>query len=293
MTRPLLVCGNANLETVLGLEGEFLPVQGDAVTDRLSVNVSGVGVNLVRGLSRLGSPVRFVTLLGNDVAGRTVRQELDGIEWHAMPVRATAQTLALVRPDGRHTFYRDIKGNEQADTPVAAFRAALPGCGAALLTNIGWTRDLLPVARAAGVPIQTDVHEISSVDAPYDQPYLDAADVLLFSAARLTDPAGFLLALRECCRAHVIIAGLGEGGALLLERGADRVHHQPAFRVVATHRGGAGDALAAAFAHFLFTRGHDPREALRLACAAAALKLRGKGSGEGHATEAEVRALAG
>ncbi len=35
--------------------------------NRLTVNVSGVGVNLARGLTTLGSPVRLVTLLGDDV----------------------------------------------------------------------------------------------------------------------------------------------------------------------------------------------------------------------------------
>ncbi len=129
------------------------------------------------------------------------------------------------------------------------------------------------------------------MNTPYDQPYLDAADVLLLSAARLSDPAAFLLALRQRCRTEVIVAGLGEDGALLLERGSPGVHHQPAFPVQTTHRGGAGDALAAAFAHFLFTREREPRDALWLACAAAALKLRGTGSGEGHATETEVLAL--
>ncbi|AWT36567.1 hypothetical protein GCM10008956_18670 [Deinococcus arenae] len=290
MTSPLLVCGHANVETVLRLDAPALDPAGSVIPDGLSLNVSGVGVNLVRGLGALGSPVRLLTLLGDDVAGRTVRAELRGCDLRVVPVRATAQTLAVTRADGTHVFHRDPKALPDAPAPIEAFRAALPGCRAAMMTNIGWTRDLLPLARAAGVPVLTDVQELRAPDHAYDQPYLRGADVLLLSAARLDDPAAALRAVGARARADVIVAGLGAGGALLWTRGTGEVRHQPAFPARVRHAGGAGDALAAAFAHFLFTRGLPPQEALRLACAAAALKLRGAGSGEGHAAEAEVYA---
>ncbi|NTY02516.1 carbohydrate kinase family protein [Deinococcus sp. JMULE3] len=293
MTSPLLVCGHANVETVLRLDAPALDPAGSVIPDGLSLNVSGVGVNLLRGLVALGSAARLLTRLGDDVAGRTVRAELRAHDLRVVPARATAQTLAVTRPDGTHVFHRDPKDHADAPAPHDAFRAALPGCRAALMTNIGWTRDLLPAARAAGVTILTDVQELTAPDHAYDQPYLRAADVLLLSAARLPDPAAALRALGARARADVIVAGLGGVGALLWTRDTDEMHHQPTFPVPVRHAGGAGDALSAAFAHFLFTRGLPPQEALRLACAAAALKLRGAGSGEGHATEPEVRALAG
>ena len=269
----------------------MLPNAGELLPHALNLNVSGVGANLARGLTRLGSSVRLLTALGDDPAGRLVRAELLEIDLHVFSAASTAQTLALVQPGGEHTFYRDGKGNHDLPAPCEVFRALLPDSAAALLTNIGWTRGLLPLARAAGIPIVTDVHDLTGLDHPYDQPYFEAADVLMLSAARLADPAAFVQALADRTRATLIVAGLGEAGALLYERGVGGVHHQPAFTVEAVHRGGAGDALTAAMAHFLYNRMVLPREALRLACAAAALKLHGTGSGEGHATEAEVWAL--
>ena len=290
--RLLIVSGNANVETVMRLDGPTLPSAGGLVPYAMNLNVSGVGVNLARGLARLGNPVRLLTALGDDPAGRLVRAELADTALTVFSAASTAQTLALVRPGGEHTFYRDGKGNHDLLAPQAAFQALLPGSAAALLTNIGWTRGLLPIARAAGIPIVTDVHNLAGLDHPYDQPYFEAADVLLLSAARLADPAAFVQALAGRTGANVIVAGLGEAGALRYERVVAGVYHQPAFAAEPVHLGGAGDALAAAVTHFMFNRGALPREALRLACAAAALKLRGAGSGEGHATEAEVRALA-
>ena len=286
--RPLLVCGTSNVETVLHLGGETLPPVGGVFPDSLGLNVSGVGANLAFGLNRLGSPVRLLTLAADDPAGKFVRLGFDGIDACFAPTRVTPHTLALVRPDGTHTFYRDPGDTPDDPAPVTEFSNLLPGCVAALMTNVGWTRGLLPLARRAGLPILTDVQNIAALDNPYDAPYFAAADVLMLSAERLTDRAAFLRELLNRSQARLIVAGLGHEGALLLERGMDSLHHQPAFPVQTAHQGGAGDALAAAFAHFLFTRTLEPREALRLACAAAALKLRTSGSGSGHATEVEV-----
>lgn len=283
----LLVCGNANVETVFHLTGEGLPVEGGFFSHQLGLNVSGVGTNLTRALVALGSPVRFLTFAADDDAGQLVRASFPDVDTHFAPTLSTPQSLTLVRPDGRHTFYRDLKDTPQADAPFEEFRVALKDCAAALLTNIGWTREFLPVARAAGVPILTDVQDIHDLSHPYDAPYFAYADVLFLSAARLGDPSEVLRELAQLTPAKVIVAGLADKGALLLERGQD-IHYQPALPVQAVHHGGAGDTLAAAFAHFSFTRGLPAREALRRSCAAAALKLRTSGSGKGHPGEDEV-----
>lgn len=231
--------------------------------------------------------MKLLTLAADDPAGKLVRLSFGGIDATFAPTRVTPQTLALVRPGGTHTFYRDPGDTPDDVAPVAEFSNLLPGCVAAVMTNVGWTRGLLPVARQAGLPILTDVQDIAALDNPYDAPYFAAADVLMLSAERLKDRTAFLQELLNRSQARLIVAGLGREGALLLERGTGSLHHQPAFPVQTVHQGGAGDALAAAFAHFLFTRAAEPRECLRLACAAA-FKLRTSGSGSGHATEAEV-----
>ena len=91
-------------------------------------------------------------------------------------------------------------------------------------------------------------------------------------------------ALQERHSTRLIVAGLGRLGALLLECGGE-IHHQPAFPVPVASQGGAGDTLAAAFAHFYFSRQVPARQALHFAAAAAALKLSAAGSGTGHPNE--------
>lgn len=280
------------METVLRLAGESLPAEGGFYPHTMTLNVSGVGTNVARALHALGSSVRLLTVAAEDTAGMVIRQTLQGIDTHFTPAQATPQSLALIRPDGTHTYYRDLKDTPEQIAPRAEFQAALEGCAAVLLGNIGWTRDLLPLARQAGIPVITDAQDISGLDDAYHQPYFQGAEVLLFSAARLNQPIQTLLALPQRSAAQLFIATLGDRGALLLERHSRTIHHQRAFPVQAVFHGGAGDALAGAFAHFYFVRGESARESLRLACAAAALKLRTLGSGVGHASEEDVRLVA-
>ncbi|MDV6372995.1 hypothetical protein [Deinococcus arenicola] len=87
--RPLLVCGTANAEMVLRLKGKILPTAEGVFSNALGLNVSGVGVNLARGLERLGSPVRLLTLTAHDPVGALVRASLGGIQTRFALTRAT------------------------------------------------------------------------------------------------------------------------------------------------------------------------------------------------------------
>ena len=297
--KPLLVCGNANVETVFRLPDGEWPLTGGYVPGALSLNVSGVGANQVRALHALGSPVRCLTLAASDAAGQVIRATLEPLSERLVvaPTPATPQSLALIGPGGQHIFYRDLKTTFDAPAPFAEFGALAQGCAAVLMGNAAWTRDLLPLARERGLKLVCDVHDIAGLDNPYDQPYFGAADVLLLSAERLDDPGALMHALLERFPAELVVAGWGARGALLLERGQALIH-QPAFPARVGFAGGAGDTLAAAFAHFYLSRHLTAPEAVRLACAAAALKLGGAlelgavGSGEGHPDEASVYRLA-
>lgn len=285
------MCGNVNVETVVRLSGAELPTEGGFLPDSMTLNVSGVGANLARALLTLQSPVRLLSFAADALVGQVARLAMAGAETHFVPTSETPQSLVTLRPDGQHRFYRDLGDTPTAAAPKAMFQDLVAGCSAALLTNIGWTRELLPLAQAARLSILTDVQDIRGPDHPYDQAYFAAADVLFLSAEHLPDPATTMQALQERHSTRLIVAGLGRLGALLLDCGSE-ILHQPAFPVPIASQGGAGDTLAAAFAHFYFSRQVPARQALRFAAAAAALKLSAAGSGTGHPNESEVLSLA-
>lgn len=290
----VLVCGNVNLELSFAAPALPLP-EVDSVEHphALNLGVSGVSFNVAHALARLGARTSFLGFAGEDTAGSVVRGRLAeaGIQAHWQPAPGTPLSLVLTGPGGGRQIHRDLKGLAGHPAPVEAFRAALPGQRAVVLANVAWTRDLLPVAREAGVPVVTDLQATTGPGELYDGPYLEA-DVVFLSGANLhLSPGEAVRAYRERWDPELIVVGLGEGGALLSGRG-QAPWHQPAVAtrpVVSTN--GAGDALLGAFVRAYFG-GVEAREALRLACIFASWACGEAGGASGHLGWEELTALA-
>ena len=136
----------------------------------------------------------------------------------------------------------------------------------AVITNVGFARPLLAVARDAGVPVAADVQAIDDLDDDYNRDWMAAAQVLFCSHERLPVPQRLWISMvQERYRTPVVVVGGGAGGALLGVRDGGEIRHVPAVapRGV-TSTAGAGDALAAAFMHVYAATG-DPQAAIEQA----------------------------
>ncbi|MBN2113885.1 MAG: carbohydrate kinase family protein [Acidimicrobiia bacterium] len=290
-----LVAGSINVETSVPVEGFPLAYTPVRYTPGIGSAVSGVGWNVARALHTLGSEVVFLGLVGRDPAGAAVREEVarSGITAVLEDTAATPQSVILYDPAGRRRAETDLKGLQEATFPATGFDAALARCDRAVLANVNWTRPLLARAAAAGVPVATDLHDVRSLDNPYDADYLDHAAVLFLSGEHLPeDPAAFARRLRRRTDPEVIGIGLGARGALVAPRGADPVLvPAPALRAVVSTIG-AGDALFAGFLHF-YDRRRNPLEAMRRAVAFAAWKVGEAAGSAGFLSEDQVEALLG
>lgn len=291
----VVVAGAVNLETTVPVEG--FPLRYQAVHFAMGIRSapSGVGLNVALALRALGNEVRLLALLGDDPAGRVIREHIAGAGLAAElpPTPETPQSVILYDPAGRRRAETDLKGLQSATFPPDRFEAALAGCDLAVLANINWTRPLLARARAAGVPIATDLHEVRAVDDPYDADYLAHADVLFLSGEQLpAGPEEFAARLRQRADPEVIGIGLGGQGALVCPRGAPPTR-VPALRPRPVRSTvGAGDALFASFLHFRPRHG-DPVEAMRRAVAFAGWKVGEASAAAGFPTEEQVEALLG
>jgi sugar/nucleoside kinase (ribokinase family) len=73
-----------------------------------------------------------------------------GIRTLVQDAPGTPLSLVLSGPNGGRQIHRDLKGTEALNVDAQAFRAALAGADVAVLTNVGWTRPLLPLAPGGG-----------------------------------------------------------------------------------------------------------------------------------------------
>ena len=294
----ILVAGLVNLETTLRVDGFPLPYTPvHYAFNRVHSSVSGVGYNVALALHTLGHEVRFLTLLGNDAAGELARHQLTARGLHGPGVlqtlKETAQSVILYDGDGRREIQVDLKDIQERSYPPDEAQRHLHGCDLAVLCNINFTRALLAPAKAAGIPIATDVHTLRDLDDDYNRDYLRHADILFMSDEGLPEPPE-IWAPRVLARypTQVLVIGAGRAGAWLHTPAHTQPENIPAVTVrPVVNTIGAGDALFSAFLHgYLETR--DPRAALRQAVVFAGHKIGATSAAAGFLDAAALRALA-
>jgi acarbose 7IV-phosphotransferase len=290
----LLVSGLINIETTLRVDS--FPLHYQAVRypfHGIETTVSGVGYNVARALATLGHEVRLLSLVGDDAAGRLIMAELAGagldVAYVRDALRATAQSVILYDSSGQRAIFTDLKDIQEQYYPPELFAAALDGADLAVLCNINFSRPFLQPARAAGVPVATDVHTISDLDDAYNREFMAAADILFMSDEHLPcAPEEWARQLQQRYQTPIIVIGRGGAGALLAMR-----HEGVLFSVPAVHTRpivntiGAGDALFSAFLHSYLQTG-DPVSALRRATVFASYKIGSKGGASGFLTAAAL-----
>lgn len=293
----ILVSGLVNVETTLPIDGfplAYAPVR--YLFGGVQTRVAGVGYNVARALTTLGSAVRLLSLVGEDVPGQLIRQAVAaaGIETAAMAATLpqSPQSVILYDRDGRRQIHTDLKDVQERPFPPDLFQQGLASCDLAVLGNVNWNRPFLQPTHRAGKLIATDVHTIADLDNAYNRDFMAAAHILFMSHERLpVAPEAWAKQLQARFGTPIIVIGLGAAGALLAVREdhfCERISTLLTRPVVNTI--GAGDALFAAFIHF-YHQQRDPVRALQHATAFASYKIGADGAAEGFLTEAELLAL--
>lgn len=282
-----LVAGLINLETTLKIDGfplDYAPVRYPFFGVRSTV--SGVGYNVAKALTTLGEDVRFLSLIGQDPAGLLVRAALeqDGIpgEHVLATLEQTAQSVILYEEGGRRAINVDLKDIQETAYPPEYAAAALDGVSLAALCNINFSRPLLALAKARGIPVATDVHTIADLDDPYNRDYMAGADILFMSDEGLPcAPEDWARQVQARYGNAIIVIGLGAQGSLLAVKRDNALERIPAVTLrPVVNTIGAGDALFSAFLHSYHASG-DPYTAIRKATLFAAYKVGANGAADG------------
>lgn len=296
MTR-FAVSGLVNIETTLKVSGfpiEYHP--GLYPFFGVRSTVAGVGYNISKALTTLGSEVDFMGLTGSDAPGALVRQTLADERISPDHLLAqldqTPQSVILYDPAGKRMIFTDLKDVQEQRYPGRHAEALIAACDIAVLCNVNYSRPLLRTAKEFQKPIATDVHAVSSLDDPYNREFMDAAEILFMSDELLPEPPeSWIRRVGETFGNEVVVIGLGEKGALRYRRSDESVCHIEAVQsrtVVNTI--GAGDALFSTFLHF-YAQSRDADSALERAVVFAGYKVGATGAAEGFLHETDLLAL--
>jgi ribokinase len=290
----IFVAGLVNVETTLRIERfplTYSPVHYPFFG--VNATVSGVGYNIAKALTTLGQTVALAGLIGLDAAGLMVRAacaEDEISDLHLLSrISHTPQSVILYDKDGQRQIHVDLKDIQEQTYPLDRARALMSACELSVLSNVNFTRALLPVAQKLGTLIATDVHAISRIDDEYNADYMTAADILFMSHESLPcSPEDWVRQLWDTYQTDIAVVGLGAEGCLLAVREEAFIGRFPAQSprpVVNTI--GAGDALFSSFLHsYLETR--DPQLAIRRAAYFAGWKVGENGAARGFLSAAQL-----
>lgn len=153
---------------------------------------------------------------------------------------------------------------------------------AIIINNILFARPLLDICTQNKIPIVSDLHVFSNLDDAYNQPWLEASDILFFSCEKVEgDIEVFVRTLVQRFPKQLVIVGMGKEGSLLYEADNDTFYYQPIFNIGEVKNTiGAGDSLCSSFTYMYFG-GKSARESLAYATYFDAYKIQFSGGAEG------------
>lgn len=293
----ILVFGHTNMETTVAIEQfpiEYVPMR--YLSFGIQTAVGGVGYNVAKALTTLGSQVHFLTLVGDDLLGSQIKQqaEADGLptRYIVAGMPQTAQAVILYDKQGKRLGNTDLKDVQKRPYPPNHFQQALNDSSLAILCNINYTRPFLAEAQQAGIPIATDVHTVADLDNDYNHDYMATATILFMSDEQLPlPPKQWAKQVQNRFGTEIVVIGLGSEGALLAVKSDNFCERFPAVQTrPMVNTIGAGDALFAAFNHF-YAASKNPYSSLQKAILFASYKIGSAGAAAGFLTEAELERL--
>ncbi len=228
--------------------------------------------------ARLGAEVHLWACLGDDAAGRSLADELDGegVRLHATRAGGARSFVSavLVDPLGeRHIF--PYRGDGLVDDPAPLDWSVVPAVQA-LLTDARHPRlsaHALALAQRHGVPTVGDWSDLRHWEQTAAIDHLIVSEECAIAALGETDPSTALGRLRQRCD-QVVAVTLGPRG--IVWDAGEGVRRSSAARVQVVDSTGAGDAFHGAYA-FAIASGRSVRAAMRLASAVGGLACTGPG----------------
>ena len=293
----VVVVGNVGVDTNVYPYGDEIDWTVEANFTRNVDCVGQAGGYACRGYARLGLRTAFVGSVGEDFCGQYVREELerDGIDLSALFVdpAGTSRSVNFMYRDGRRKNFYDGGSHMTLRPDLGACRRVLSRARLAHFHIPNWARLLLPAARELGLLVACDLQDLVRLPDAYRQDFVDASDVLFFSAVNHSDPAPLIRTLCAGRPGRLVVAGMGARGCAL-GTGAEVRFFPPApLDIPVVDTNGAGDALAVGFLYAWAVQRLSPEEAVRRGQIAARFTCAIRASSSSLITREQLERLAG
>jgi len=283
--KPIVVVGSVTMDMVT-CTPQIPRIGQTIIGTSFSTTPGGKGANQAVAAARLGYPVQFLGMVGDDIYGPQLIENLSraGVDTSAMETASGSSGLAPIFLDaaGQNAIVVVPGANGKVDAAYVDKHAAIiRGAGMVLCQlelPIATIDHTLAICAELNIPVMLDPAPAAAISKP-------AWNQLAWFTPNETEAAFYLNdgSDPEAAAQELLARGLG---GVVLKRGAEgayvAVAHGPAdwvqpFAVHAIDTVAAGDCFNGAFAVALL-EGKNPLNAARFACAASAISVTRRGA---------------
>ncbi len=251
----VVVVGNVGIDTHICLPVDEIDFSHEANFSQNLDVIGQAGGYVSRGYARLGAKTAFIGCVGDDYSGDFIRRQFveEGIDIQGVFVdpAGTSRSVNFMYRNGQRKNFYDGKSHMTLSAPVEQARQLFQGAKLAHFNIPNWARELLPLARQAGLSIACDIQDVVDIYDPYRMDFIKSADYLFFSAANYSDPTEIIRAYLQINPRLTIISGMGAKGCALASQSGIQFFSPVAMDLPLVDTNGAGDSLAVGF---LFSR---------------------------------------
>ena len=296
--KPIVVVGSINMDLVARAPKTPIPGQTVIGTD-FNITPGGKGANQAVAIARLGYPVQMVGMVGEDVFGQALLDNLKaagvGIEAVSRVPGPSGVAPIIVAPGGQNSIVVVPGANHKVDPAYIDRQKALITSAGMVLCQLELPMDTLAhtleICAEAGIPVMLDPAPAAQLDekvwsrSAWFTP--NQSETAFYLGSKLEpETAARELLLRGL---KGVILKRGAEGTYVAVQGGKAGWVRP-FPVETVDTVGAGDCFNGAFAVALM-EGKDRWTAAQFASAAAALSTTKRGAQASMPTRAEVEAL--
>ncbi|MBQ0070313.1 MAG: carbohydrate kinase family protein [Spirochaetales bacterium] len=277
----VLVIGASN--TDLCGESRAKIIHGDSNIGKVTMAPGGVGHNIALNIALMGTPVRFITAIGNDGFGRVMEEHLRkhlNIEDAIWPDTGSGVYLYVADADGdMYVAVNDMAITERIDASFLRTKRETIEKAKLLVVDANLTAEAIfeATSSAKGI-VMADC--VSTLKADRLRPSFSNLSVLKPNMMELEYLSEVEIMDEKSLRKAADVLFDKGVKALLVTNGTkgsaymspERVIHAPCLPTKCVNATGAGDSFLGGFAHGLLKTG-DPAEALRYAAVASAITV--------------------
>jgi ribokinase len=295
MAKPIVVVGSINMDLVA--RTHEIPRPGQTVTGTgFETTPGGKGANQAAAAARLGYPTKMVGMVGEDVFGQALLDNLAKADvgvWAVDRVSGPSGVAPILVADSGENSIVVVPGaNAKVDAAYVDKNAELMrGAGIVLLQleiPIETIGRVLEICAEAGVPVMLDPAPAAPLPrSTWEQVawFTPNETEASFYLDKSLDPASAAKQLLRKGLRGVVLKRGAEGAYVAAADG--KAEWVRPFKVEAVDTVGAGDCFNGAFAVALL-EDKDPWQAARFASAAAAISVTRRGAQASMPTRAEV-----